>query len=216
MGNNYTETEDNIESAAYNSEESNEDVKEAVKNVIDDITDADDGNAENTWLKEIIDWVKIIVLAVVGAFLINNFLIINAVIPSASMETTIMTGDRVFGNRLAYINSEPKYGDIVIFKYPDDESQYFIKRVIGTPGDKVEVIDGVVYINDEQIQEDFLSVTPTGNFGPYDVPADCYFMMGDNRDNSADSRYWINTYVHKDKILGKAIFRYFPNPGIVK
>lgn len=212
MDNNYTETEDNIKSVTYDNDKTNKDVVKETE----DIAAPGSENTKNALLAEILEWVKIIVLAVVGAFLINNFLIINAVIPSASMETTIMTGDRVFGNRLAYINSEPKYGDIVIFKYPDDESQYFIKRVIGTPGDKVEVIDGVVYINDEQIQEDFLSVTPTGNFGPYDVPADCYFMMGDNRDNSADSRYWINTYVHKDKILGKAIFRYFPNPGIVK
>lgn len=171
---------------------------------------------KNTILKEIIEWVKVIVFAIFIAFIINNFIIINAVIPSASMETTIMTGDRVFGNRLAYIGSGPKYGDIVIFKYPDDESQFFIKRVIGVPGDTVEVIDGAVYINGTKANEDYLSVVPTGDFGPYEVPDDCYFMMGDNRDNSADSRYWINTYVHRDKILGKAVLRYFPNISFVK
>ncbi len=176
----------------------------------------DNNEKKSGIVAEIFEWVKVIVFAALGAFIINSFIIINAVIPSASMETTIMTGDRIFGNRLAYINSDPVYGDIVIFKYPDDETQYFIKRVIGVPGDTVEVIDGVVYINGEEKKEDFLSVKPTGSFGPYNVPEDCYFMMGDNRDNSADSRYWTNTYVHKNKILGKAMLRYFPNVSVVK
>ena len=82
---------------------------------------------------------------------LQKFVLINARIPSASMENNVMTGDRIFGNRLAYINSEPKRFDVVIFKFPDNESKYFIKRVIGLPGETVDVIDGKVYINGSKV-----------------------------------------------------------------
>ena len=164
------------------------------------------------------DWAKIIVLAVLVALLINNFLIANALIPSGSMENTIMTGDRIIGLRVSYWFSDPQRGDIVIFKYPDDESKLFIKRVIGLPGDKIEIVDGLVYINDssESLPEEYLSVTPKGSFGPYEVPEDSYFMLGDNRNVSKDSRYWENTFVHKDKIVAKAFFRYYPSFKAIK
>lgn len=162
--------------------------------------------------KEILDWVLVIVIAAAIAIFLNCFIVVNARIPSASMETTVMTGDRLYGNRLAYINKDPERGDIVIFRYPDNEKELFIKRVIGLPGDKVEIIDGLVYINDSEtaLVEPYVNGIPIGSFGPYEVPADCYFMLGDNRNNSADSRFWHEHYVHRDKILGKAWFRYFP------
>ena len=150
---------------------------------------------------------------VVGFVLfLNSFIIINARIPSSSMENTIMVNDRIFGNRLAYKSSDPERFDIVIFRYPDDEKTLFIKRVIGLPGETVSIVDGKVYINGstEPLDDSFCRETPTGNFGPYTVPENCYFMMGDNRQNSHDSRYWTNTYVRKDKILGKAVVRYWP------
>ena len=102
--------------------------------------------------------------------------------------------------------------DIVIFKFPDDESQLFIKRVIGLPNETVTIIDGKVYIDDnkEPLYEPYLAQEMVGTFGPYEVPENCYFMLGDNRNYSRDSRFWENTYVSKDKILGKALFRYFP------
>lgn len=162
--------------------------------------------------KELWEYVKMIIFVVVFVLVVNNFLIINAKIPSESMENTIMTGDRIFGNRLAYLLGDPERYDIVIFRYPDDESQLFIKRVIGLPGETVEIIDGKVYIDGSEtpLDDSFTPETPTGNYGPYTVPEGCYFMLGDNRNNSRDSRFWQNPYVEEDKILGKAVLRYFP------
>ena len=98
-------------------------------------------------MEELWEYIKMIIFVVVVVFIVNNVLLINAKIPSESMEDTIMTGDRIFGNRLAYINKDPQRFDIVIFKYPDDETQLFIKRVIGLPGETVEIRDGKVYID---------------------------------------------------------------------
>ena len=116
------------------------------------------------------------------------------------------------GNRLAYIKDDPERYDIVIFKYPDDPSKIFIKRVIGLPGETVTVKDGKIYIDGKE-QTQAVSFCPeemAGSFGPYEVPEDSYFVMGDNRNNSLDSRYWDNTYVKKEAILAKAGFRYWP------
>lgn len=163
--------------------------------------------------REIAEWIIVIDIAIVLAVIMNMFIIVNAVIPTASMEPTIMTGDRIFGNRLAYRgDKDPQRGEIVIFKYPDNEKELFIKRVIGMPGDTVEVKDGHVYINGSQepLDEPYLHVATLGEYGPIMVPEGAYFMMGDNRNNSADSRFWNQPFVYKDKILGKAVFRYFP------
>ena len=162
--------------------------------------------------KELLEYLKMIIFVVIFVVVVNNFLIINAKIPSESMENTIMTGDRIFGNRLAYVLGDPERYDIVIFRYPDDESQLFIKRVIGLPGETVEIIDGKVYIDgsDTPLDDSFTPEIPTGSYGPYTVPEGCYFMLGDNRNNSKDSRFWQNPYVEKDKILGKAVLKYFP------
>ena len=162
--------------------------------------------------KEVFEWIFSIAIGVIIAVLINRFVLINARVPSASMENNIMTGDRLFGYRLAYVNEEVERGDIVIFKFPDDESQLFIKRVIGLPNETVTIIDGKVYINDstEPLNEPYLAQEMVGTFGPYEVPDNCYFMLGDNRNYSRDSRFWENTYVSRDKILGKALFIYLP------
>lgn len=167
--------------------------------------------AQSVW-KEIWDYAKIILVVFVIAFLLGHFVYINARVPSGSMEQTIMTGDRVFGNRLAYKNKEPERFDIVIFKYPDDPSQLFVKRVIGLPGETVNIVDGKVYINDseEPLDDSFCPETPEGSFGPYTVSEDCYFMLGDNRNHSMDSRYWTNTFVEKDAIEAQVAVRYWP------
>ena len=104
--------------------------------------------------------------------------------------------------------------DIIIFKYPDDESQLFIKRIIGLPGEKVQIINGKVYINDSEtsLDDSFVAEVPRGNFGPYEVPEDGYFVMGDNRNHSRDSRYWkTSNFVTYDEIVGKAVVRYYPS-----
>ncbi|MCR4657645.1 MAG: signal peptidase I [Lachnospiraceae bacterium] len=167
---------------------------------------------------EIREWIIVIEIAVILAVILNMFLVVNAVIPSASMETTIMTGDRIFGNRLAYINSDPQRGDIVIFRFPDDEKQLFIKRVIGLPGETLFIQDGKVYINGSEtpLDEPYVNGEPLGDYGPVTVPEGAYFMLGDNRNNSADSRYWNNPFVYRDKILGKAFFRYYRKPGKIE
>jgi signal peptidase I len=168
--------------------------------------------------KEILDWVKVILAAVAISFILNNFVIVNAQVPTGSMENTVMTKDRVFANRLSYLFSNPQRGDIVVFPFPDDESVNYLKRIIGLPGDTVEIKDGKVYINNskESLKEDYLKEKPTGSYGPYKVPADSYFMMGDNRNISLDSRFWNHPFVKKDKILGKVVLRYYPSITVLK
>lgn len=170
--------------------------------------------------REAIEFCLPIVSAVIIAILLKTFIFANAVIPTGSMLNTIHEGDRIIASRLAYINSTPQRYDIIIFKFPDDEKQCFVKRVIGLPGETVEVTNGIVFVtktDGETIQLDDSFVTngkPTGNYGPFVVPEDCYFVMGDNRESSWDSRYWTNKYVHKSKIIGKVKFKYYP--GISK
>lgn len=176
--------------------------------------------------RELLSYIKIIVIAVAVALVLNNVVIINAKIPSPSMEKTLMVKDRLFGFRLAYgINldlfgykisekfRDPERFDIVIFKYPDDESRLFIKRVIGLPGETVEIKDGKVYIDGSEtpLDDSFIPEKMLGSYGPYKVPENCYFMLGDNRNNSKDSRFWTNTFVRFDQIVGKAVVRYYPS-----
>ena len=163
--------------------------------------------------REILEWIGVIAAAVIFSLFINFCIIVNATVPTSSMETTIMTGDRVIGSRLSYTYGQPERGDILIFKNPDDESVLFIKRLIGMPGETLEVREGKVYIDGDALDEPYLNVVTEGTFGPYEVPEDSYFMMGDNRNNSKDSRYWDHTYLHRDKIVGKAVIKYFPSIG---
>lgn len=165
-------------------------------------------------LYNFLDWVKVIVIAVVVALFLNFFVMINSRVPSGSMEPTIVTGSRMIGFRLSYTFNDPERGDIIIFKYPDDESVYYVKRIIGLPGETIEIKDGFVYVDGVILVEDYLTVTTEGNFGPYVVPEGSYFVMGDNRNNSHDSRYWENTYVPEENILGKAVLCYWPISNI--
>ena len=194
-----------------------------------------DEQKETSLKAEILSWVEVIVIAVVLALFIDNFIIINATVPSGSMEQTIMTGSRVLGTRFSYWFKDPQRGDIVVFKYPIDEAKgkntKYIKRIIGLPGETVEIREGAVYIDGEKLEETYINGTWTKrNDGfTFEVPEDHYLMLGDNRNNSSDARYWAELavrdglakdpgdedalsyqYVARKKILGKAYFCYWP------
>ncbi len=175
----------------------------------------EDGYVQSgSFLQELMSWLIPILAAVLVALVLKNYVIINATVPSGSMLNTIQEGDNLLGFRLAYEFSEPERGDIVIFYYPDDESQMFIKRIIGLPGETVVIQDAKIYINgaEEPLDEDYLREEWVVNTGPYEfvIPEDSYLMLGDNRNNSKDARVWTNTYVTRDKIVGKALFIYYP------
>ena len=165
-------------------------------------------------LREICSWILTFALAIGLALLLKNYVIINATVPTGSMEHTIEPGDDLFGLRLTYRFSEVKRGDIIIFRFPDDETQKYVKRVIGLPGETVTVNDGKIYIDDSKtpLDEPYLKdewVQATGPF-EFEIPEDSYLVMGDNRNDSYDARYWDNTYVTKDEIIGKAYMIYYP------
>ena len=185
---------------------------------IEDENVSENDNGKNNLLKEIRSYAIIIVAAVLVAVFVNTFIISNTRVPTGSMENTIMCGNRLFGNRLAYKTHKPKRGDVIIFKFPDDETgkTNYIKRVIGLPGETVNIVDGVVYIDGKELKEDYLKEEPQGSFGPDEVPEKSYFVMGDNRNNSSDARFWENTYVTEDKIIAKAVIKYWPNIKLIK
>lgn len=165
--------------------------------------------------KELASWIRTIVFSVVFVLVMKSKVVILAKVPTGSMLDTIQLEDRLIGNRLAYAKEDPKRGDIVIFYAPDEVNELYIKRVIGLPGEKVVIEDGKIYINDseEPLQEDYLKQEPwVVENGPYEfeVPEDCYLMLGDNRNDSKDARYWNNKYVSKDKIVAKAMYIWFP------
>lgn len=161
-------------------------------------------------MKKVIEWIKPIVIALIIALLINSFILFNGFVPTSSMAPTIAVNDRVFAFRLSYIFSEPSRGDIIIFDSNHDNKR-LVKRLIGLPGEIVEISDNLVFINGDVLEEPYLSVETLGDFGPYEVPENEYFMMGDNRNKSSDSRYWEDPYVSDDEIIGKVVLKYFPS-----
>lgn len=210
-------------------------------------------------LKDIVDFMLPIVAAIVIAFVLKTFIIANAKVPTGSMIATINIEDRIIASRLAYKTDSPQRYDIVLFYYPDNESDIFVKRVLGLPGETLEVIDGIVYVTTKdgktlQTDQSFVNPadTPIGNYGPYYIPEkgetitlegiycyaedgtlvgnrdfidkycvkddrgnyviaeNLYFMIGDNRNYSHDSRVWDFPYVAENKIIGKVLFRYYP------
>jgi signal peptidase I len=128
------------------------------------------------------------------------------------MENTIMTRDRVVAFRLSYLFDKPERFDIIVFPAPDKPETLFVKRIIGLPGEAVTIVDGAVYIDGERLDDSAFvrdAEVSVQNLGPFHVPESSYFVMGDNRNNSSDSREWLDPFVYRDNILGRVIFRYF-------
>jgi signal peptidase I len=175
------------------------------------------------------EYAESIVWALLIALVIRTFVVQAFVIPSGSMENTLQIGDHIFVNKFIYGTKipftdsrisplrDPKRGDVIVFTYPVDRSKDFIKRVIGVPGDEISIINKRVYVNNVPYQSPYEvhkdaeivpgKVSPRDNFGPIRVPARSYFVMGDNRDNSYDSRFW--GFVGNPDILGLAFIKYW-------
>lgn len=153
-----------------------------------------------------------ILLAFVLALVIRAYVVEARIIPSGSMLPTIEEEDRVLVNKVVYHLRQPERGEIIVFEAPvamagtDDD---FIKRVIGLPGETVEIKNGKVYINGKPLKEDYIAEPPDYVFGPVKVPEDALFVMGDNRNSSYDSHLW-NAWLRLDKVKGKAFVRYWP------
>lgn len=176
-------------------------------------TENDNRSKKNKIISELASWAIIIGIALILATLINKFIIIKAEVISGSMMDTLEIGDVYLGNRLSYLFSDPERGEIVFFKAPDKEEETYVKRIIGLPGEKIEIKDGKVYINDstEPLDEPYLREKPfKEDFGPVTVPENSYFMLGDNRNHSSDSRAWHTFYVTGDRLLAKAWLRIWP------
>jgi signal peptidase I len=169
------------------------------------------------------EYIEPIVIAVLIALFIRAFIVQAFKIPSSSMEPTLLVGDHllvnkfIYGVRIPYTNikffqyKKPKRGDIIVFIFPKDRSKDFIKRVIGTEGEKVVIIHNKIYINDKMIDDLWGHFTITRpsieEYGPVKVPEGFLFVMGDNRDNSQDSRFW--GFVNINEVKGKAFIVYF-------
>ena len=156
-------------------------------------------------LREFIETIIIVIALVVS---VNYFVVQGFYIPSGSMRTTLLEGDRILVNKFIYKFGDPHRGDVIVFKFPSNMKETLVKRVIGLPGDTVELTGGAMYVNSKKLKEPYVQVNMQGEFGPKKVPFDQYFVMGDNRNISDDSRYW-GTLPRKD-ILGKAFVIYYP------
>lgn len=165
-------------------------------------------------------WIEVGVIVAI-ALLIRQFVVAAYNVPTGSMKPTIQPGDFVFVNRLAYKFRKPRRGELLVFRYPPDPKFSYVKRVIGLPGEIVEIRNKIVYINGVPLQEPYVVYELPNyfyekgrvrdNYGPIKVPEDCYFVMGDNRDNSYDSRFW--GFVEKKNILGRAYAVYLQIPS---
>ncbi|MEA5576810.1 signal peptidase I [Anabaena sp. UHCC 0451] len=157
----------------------------------------------------------LIAIALTLALLIRTFIAEPRLIPSESMYPTLQTGDRLVVEKVSYRFHPPTIGDIVVFQSPPelqrrgyDKNQAFIKRVIGMPGEVISVANGKVFLNGQPIPEDYIAEPPNQPFPPVKIPEDQFFVMGDNRNDSNDSRYW--GFLPRQNLIGRATFRFWP------
>ena len=165
--------------------------------------------ASKYWAYAIVETVETLVVACFFALLIRHYIAQTSLVFSGSMIPTMKINDRLIVNKLAYIFNPPDRGEIILFDSPHKDKKQYVKRLIGLPGETVEMKRGVVYINGKQLLFPGVNIRRDySSFGPKKIPKDCYFVLGDNRGNSADSRIW--GYVPHNELIGKALFTFWP------
>lgn len=172
-------------------------------------------NRTNSLWQNIKENISLIAIALILAFLIRTFIAEPRYIPSESMVPTLFAGDRLVVEKVSYRFQEPKFGDIIVFEPPAElqrrgygKDQAFIKRIIGQPGQKIAVKNGVVYLDGKPLQENYIAEPANQPFAEVQIPPHQYFVMGDNRNDSNDSRYW--GFLPQENIIGHAVFRFWP------
>lgn len=157
------------------------------------------------------EMLTIIITAFILAMILRTFVVEGRIIPSASMLPTLQIQDRVMVNKFIYYFKEPQRGEIIVFSPPEaiNADQDYIKRVIALPGEKVEVKEGQVFIDDKPLIEPYLPERINYEYGPVVVPEDSLFVLGDNRNHSFDSHLW-NAWLTQDRLKGKAFMVYWP------
>ncbi|MBC6938660.1 MAG: signal peptidase I [Anaerolineae bacterium] len=164
--------------------------------------------SQTSWRQFFLDLLETILLAA-ALYLGINAISARVRVDGFSMEPTLQNGEYVLVSRLAYRLGEPQRGDIIVLKYPGEPKQDLIKRIIGLPGDKVEVRDLHVVVNDQQLVEPYIAAAPTYS-GTWEVPPGYLFVLGDNRNDSSDSRSW--GMLPLENVIGKALVIYWPPP----
>ena len=155
------------------------------------------------------EWVIPILVALAIVMFLNKFVFILVTVPTGSMEDTIIPGDRLYVNEIFDINKAER-GDIIVFRSIELENKRLVKRLIGLPGETIQVKeDGSIIINGEKLNEPYV-IASAGEEKTFTVPENCYFFLGDNRPISFDARFWSNPYISEDQIIGKVLFRFFP------
>lgn len=156
------------------------------------------------------EYAETVVGAVLLAALIMVFVGRAFTVDGPSMLPTLHSGERLIVDKMTYRFREPKRGDIIVFRYPAEPSHFFIKRVIGLPGDEIDIRNGQVLVNGNPLVELYTNSEILGRYGGYVVPDDHYFVLGDNRNNSQDSRNSAVGYVSRSLVVGRALVRYWP------
>lgn len=156
------------------------------------------------------DWIVSIAAAIAVALLIRTFIVELYVVDGPSMRPTLQHEERLVVNKFIYYFRDPQKGEVVIFRYPRDPSRDFIKRVIATAGDTIEIKDGRVYVNDQLLREDYILEKTRTEYPKVTIPEGTIFVMGDNRNNSEDSRFPDVGFVPLNLVKGEAVLVFWP------